>query len=140
MGKITTATTKFIEGMAFETEVGGHKIIIDAEEKVGGKNLGPSPKPLILNALSGCTAMDVISILRKMRVEPEEFVVEVEANNTDEHPKYFDTIKLIYKFKGKDLPMSKLEKAVSLSQERYCGVSYMLSKTVEITHEIVVEE
>jgi len=84
--------------------------------------------------------MDVISILRKMRVEPEEFVVEVEANNTDEHPKYFDTIKLIYKFKGKDLPMSKLEKAVSLSQERYCGVSYMLSKTVEITHEIVVEE
>ncbi|MEA3504743.1 MAG: OsmC family protein [Bacteroidota bacterium] len=140
MGNIVKASTKFIEGMAFETELGGHKIIIDAEEKVGGKNLGASPKPLILSSLSGCTAMDVISILRKMRVEVESFTVDVEANSTDEHPKYYDKIKLIYRFKGKDLPMKKLEKAVSLSQDRYCGVSYMLSKTVDLSHKIIIEE
>lgn len=126
--------------MAFKAEVNGFTLNIDADEKVGGKNTGPRPKPLLLAGLGGCTSMDVISILGKMRVVPEAFQVEVEAEQTDEHPKYYNKIHLKYIFKGKDLPMDKLEKAVNLSQERYCGVSLMLGKAAEITHEIVVED
>ncbi|MEE4259332.1 MAG: OsmC family protein [Bacteroidales bacterium] len=126
--------------MAFTAEVNGFTLNIDADEKVGGKNTGPRPKPLLLAGLGGCTSMDVISILGKMRVVPDAFNVEVEAEQTEEHPKYYNKIHLKYIFKGKDLPMDKLEKAVNLSQERYCGVSLMLGKAAEITHEIVVED
>ncbi|MCB2208016.1 MAG: OsmC family protein [Bacteroidetes bacterium] len=125
--------------MAFKAEVNGFTLNIDADENVGGKNTGPRPKPLLLAGLGGCTSMDVISILGKMRVVPDAFHVEVEAEQTEEHPKYYNKIHLKYIFKGKDLPMDKLEKAVNLSQERYCGVSLMLGKAAEITHEIVVE-
>ncbi|MBU2649995.1 MAG: OsmC family protein [Bacteroidetes bacterium] len=127
------------EGMAFEANTGGFKIMLDAEEAVGGQNLGPRPKPLTLVSLAGCTGMDVISILKKMRIEPEYFNVEVEGNLTEEHPKYYDKIHLRYVFRGKDLPLDKLEKAISLSQDRYCGVSALLSKGAELTHEIIVE-
>jgi len=122
--------------MSFEAEVNGHKLMIDADEAVGGRNLGPRPKPLLLVALAGCTGMDVISILGKMRVSPEYFNVRVDAGMTEEHPKYYDRIHLIYEFRGQDLPMDKLEKAVNLSQERYCGVSVMLGKAARLTHEI----
>jgi putative redox protein len=125
--------------MAFEAEVNDFKIKIDAEEQVGGKNTGPSPKPLTLVSLGGCTGMDVISILAKMRVVPDYFNVEVIGHLTTEHPKYYNKIHIIYTFRGNDLPMDKLEKAISLSQERYCGVSEMLRKVAEITHEIIVE-
>lgn len=131
---------KWTEDMAFEAEVNGFKIMIDAGEKVGGKNRGPRPKPLTLVSLAGCTGMDVISILTKMRVKPDYFNVEVEGELTDEHPKYYHTIHLRYIFRGKDLPMDKLEKAVNLSQDRYCGVTAMLQKAANIIHEIVVEE
>ena len=130
------ADVTFLENMAFEVEVNNHKFIVDADEKVGGANRGPRPKPLILAGLGGCTGMDVISILRKMRVEPEYFNVSVSAETTDEHPKYYNKIHLTYEFRGKDLPIDKLEKAVNLSQERYCGVSAMLTKAAELTHEI----
>ena len=125
--------------MAFEANVNGFNIMIDADEAVGGRNLGPRPKPLSLVSLAGCTGMDVISILKKMRVEPEGFNVEVEGELTEEHPKYYHKIHIKYSFSGKDLPMEKLEKAVNLSQERYCGVSAMLSRAAAITHEIIPE-
>ncbi len=128
----------WIDEMAFEAKVNGFNIVLDAEERVGGKNRGPRPKPLTLVSLAGCTGMDVISILTKMRVKPDFFDVEVEAELTDEHPKYFHTIRIKYIFKGKDLPMAKLEKAVNLSQDRYCGVSEMLRKSSKLIHEIVV--
>ena len=130
----------WLDGMAFEAEVNGHKIVVDAVESVGGRNRGPRPKPLLLASLAGCTAMDVISILDKMRVKVDAFNVEVIAEQTEEHPKVYSQIKLLYKFKGKDLPMDKLQKAVDLSQERYCGVSAMLRKASELTFEIIVEE
>lgn len=128
------------EEMAFETEVNNHKITIDADEKVGGKDRGPRPKPLSLASLGGCTGMDVISILGKMRVAVDSFRISVDADSTDEHPKHYNKIHISYIFKGKDLPMEKLEKAVNLSQDRYCGVSFMLGKAAEITHEIIIED
>ncbi|HMM11377.1 MAG TPA: OsmC family protein [Bacteroidales bacterium] len=124
--------------MSFEADVNGFKLAMDADEKVGGQNKGPRPKPLTLASLGGCTAMDVISILRKMRVEPDWFNVEVEGDLTEEHPKYYHTIRVTYMFKGENLEMEKLQKAVELSNERYCGVNALLRKGAVIEHKIVV--
>lgn len=126
------------EKMAFEAEVNGHKIMLDAAETVGGEDRGPRPKPLMLTALAGCTGMDVISILKKMRIEVEDFNVIVEGDLTDEHPKQYYKMNVIYEFKGKDLPLEKLKKAVSLSEERYCGVSALYKKAIELTSEIKI--
>lgn len=127
---------KWIDKMAFETELNGHKIIVDAKEEVGGTDRGPRPKPLMMVSLAGCTAMDVISILNKMRVRVEEFSVKVEGDLAEEHPKYFKAMHIIYEFKGKDLPMERLQRAVQLSQENYCGVSATYQKAMKLTHEI----
>ncbi len=124
--------------MAFEASVNGHQIMIDADVSSGGHNQGPRPKILLLAGLGGCTGMDVISILGKMKVVPEKFWMDITADLTDEHPKVFKQIKLVYYFKGNDLPFDKLEKAVNLSKERYCGVSAMLSKTAEMLIEIKI--
>jgi len=126
--------------MAFDAEVNGHIIPLDADERVGGEDYGARPKPLTLVSLGGCTGMDVVSILAKMRVDLEGFNVSVSGELTDEHPKYFHKIHIIYTFKGKDLPMDKLEKAINLSQERYCGVTAMLNKVAAISHEIIIED
>ncbi len=134
------ATTTWLENMAFETEINGHKFIIDAKTEVGGENRGPQPKPLMLAALGGCTAMDVVSMLKKMRVEFSNLAVKVEGELTDEHPKHFSKMHVIYEFTGKDLPMDKLQKAVDLSEERYCGVSVVYKKALEITSEIKIIE
>lgn len=131
-------TTSWLDKMAFESEINGHKIIIDAEPEVGGEDRGPRPKPFMLAALGGCTAMDVISILKKMRIEPEEFNVHVEGDVTDEHPKKYYKIHVVYEFKGKELPLDKLKKAVELSEERYCGVSAVYKKVMEMTSEIKI--
>ena len=128
------------EKMAFEAVVNNHKIMIDANESVGGEDKGPRPKPLMLVSLAGCTGMDVVSILKKMRVDFDDFSVSVEGELTEEHPKYYKLIKVVYKFKGKNLPKEKLEKAVDLSKERYCGVSVLLEKATELTYEIIIEE
>jgi len=140
MAQKEIVTARWLNNMAFEAEANGHKIIIDAEPDVGGKNLGPRPKPFMLAALGGCTAMDVISILKKMRVEVEKFNVHVEGVLTEEHPKQFYKMHVIYEFTGKNLPMDKLKKAVELSEERYCGVSVVYKKVMELTSEIKVVE
>ena len=102
--------------IAFEGDMDGHKVVIDANVESGGSDLGPRPKKLMLTALAGCTGIDVIMILKKMKVEPEAFNVIVEADVTDEHPKHYTKMKVIYQFKGKNLPMEKLEKVVKLSE------------------------
>ena len=131
------AETTWKGNMQFEAEVNGHHFMIDADESVGGGNAGPRPKPLMLAALAGCTGMDVVSILKKMRHEIDFFNVVVEGDTTDEHPKTYYKIKVIYEFRGKDLDMAKLEKAVTLSEERYCGVSAVYRKAgIDLTHEI----
>ncbi len=136
--------TKWKGNMAFEWEVNGHKIMIDAVEKVGGENRGARPKTFMLASLGGCTAMDVISILKKMKVSDllEDFNVEVSGELTDEHPKHFISMHVTYLFtpkSGVELPMNKIKKAISLSEERYCGVSEVYRKAnVKLTSEIVI--
>jgi putative redox protein len=122
--------------MAFEADVNGFKIMLDADPAVGGTNKGPRPKPLTLVSLAGCTGMDVISILKKMRIEPEYFNVGVEGELTEEHPRFYHKINVIYELKGQDVEIEKVEKAVNLSRDRYCGVFALLKEGAEITYEI----
>jgi putative redox protein len=135
-----TVTANWLGNMSFEAEVNGHSIVLDAVSEVGGENRGPRPKTLMLVALAGCTAMDVISILKKMRVPVEKFNVRAQGDLTGEHPKHFYKIHVVYEFTGKNLPIDKLERAVQLSQEQYCGVSAVYKKTMELTSEIKVLE
>lgn len=131
---------RWLENMAFEAEVNDHTIVMDADEMNGGSNLGPRPKALTLVSLAGCTGMDVIAILKKMQVVPEEFSISVEGELTEDHPKYYEKITVTYHFKGKDLPTDKIQKAIHLSQEKYCGVSAMLRSGTQVVHEYVIEE
>ena len=134
----SSINTKWLGKMAFEVEVGDHKLVIDASDEVGGENKGPRPKPFMMVALAGCTGMDVVSILKKMRVEFDDLNIRVEGDLTEEHPKQFYKMKVIYEFTGKNLPMEKLQKAVNLSEERYCGVRASYNKAMEVTSEIIV--
>lgn len=126
--------------MTFVADVNGHKIIMDAPEAGGGHDLGPGPKKLQLVALSGCTGMDVVSILKKMRVEFSKVDIEVQGDVTDEHPKHYEKMHVIYTVTGKDLPLDKVEKAVKLSEESYCGVGALYRKAIEVTSEIILVE
>lgn len=136
--KKSTIDIVWNDKMSFKTTVNGHEIILDADSSVGGEDQGPRPKPFMLVALGGCTGMDVISILKKMRVEVDDFHVKVEGELTDEYPKFYKKIHVIYEFKGKDLPLDKLKKAVNLSEERYCGVSAVYKKVIELSSEIKI--
>ena len=133
-----TINVNWSGGMSFSTEIDGHTLTADAKEEFGGEGKGPRPKPLMMFALAGCTGMDVVSILKKMRVEYDDFDMEIQSELTEEHPKVYSKMHIVYKFKGKDLPLDKIEKAVNLSQEQYCGVSDMYKKAMKVTHEIVI--
>ena len=134
-----TITVNWKDNMAFEADIDGHKIMMDASPGVGGENKGPTPKPLLLASLGGCTGMDVVSIARKMRQEITGFEIELTGEIEEEFPKPYSGIHLIYKFSGKDLDKEKLDKAVNLSQDRYCGISATLRKAMGITYEIVIQ-
>lgn len=114
--------------MHFISENERGNIPLDAAESVGGQGKGVSPKALMLSALGGCTAMDIASLLKKMRAEVDDFKIDVEASLTEEHPKYYDKVTVTYLFYGKDFKKDKIEKAVRLSIERYCGVMEMFRK------------
>ena len=131
-----TVKTSWLGNMKFDALVSGHHVTMDALPEVGGNNEGPRPKELMLASLAGCTGMDVVSILKKMRVEPEQFDIEVDAPLSEEHPKHYTSMHITYIFRGQDLDMEKLKKAIDLSQERYCGVSAAYRKGMEITYEI----
>ena len=132
--------TSWNGNMKFDAMVSGHKVSMDALPEVGGENSGPRPKELMLASLAGCTGMDVISILRKMKVDVEAFNINVEADLTEEHPKHYSKMHVTYLFKGNNLDVEKLKKAVDLSQDKYCGVSAAYRKAMQLSYEIKIEE
>ena len=132
--------TEWKGDMAFEADINGHKLIMDANSDGGGHNIGPSPKKLLLVALSGCTGMDVVSILKKMRIDINKFSIEVQGDVAEEHPKRYTKMHVIYKFTGKNLPLEKLEKAVKMSEETYCGVEALYRMAITVTSEIKIIE
>lgn len=121
--------------MAFDSQVDNHTVRIDTNGDLGDDS-GPSPKKLLLASLAGCIGMDVASLLKKMRVPIEGFEMDIEADLTDEHPKVYSEITLIYRFYGSNLKRKKIEKAVDLPQEKYCGVSAMLRKNSPLNNSI----
>ena len=127
---------QWLEGMSFEVEVDGFKVAIDADPEFGGKSKGPKPKPLMMVALAGCTGMDIVSLLNKMRVEYESLNIIVEGDLTEEHPKHFTKMKVIYELKGKNIDIKKVQKAVDLSKEKYCGVNYSYKSIMDLEYDI----
>ena len=115
----------------------GHEVTMDAEPRVGGHERGARPKELTLLSLGGCTALDVVSIMRKMQVPFESFRVDLEADTAEGHPAVFTEIRLVYRTEGEGVQREKVDRAIQLSQERYCGVTHMLNKTAKI---VVVSE
>lgn len=126
------------DGLEFTVNQDGHEFTIDGSPEFGGHDRGPRPKNLLLTALAGCTGMDVVSILKKMKIVDYSLVITAEGEYTKEHPKVFRKLNVHFSFTGPDLPRDKLDRAVELSQEKYCGVSAMLKHTAEIGCTITV--
>ena len=132
MGHKVTTTWK--NKMLFESDNPlGKNLLMESGPDSGGSNQGLSPKALMLSSLGGCTGLDLLSLLKKMRVEIEGFKVIVNGELTEEHPKYYDKVSIDYYFTGTDLNKEKIKKAVSLSEERYCGVIKMFRAFAEVT-------
>nr|WP_298923680.1 OsmC family protein [uncultured Allomuricauda sp.] len=126
-------TTKWLGEMAFESNnPSGLNLKIDAGPDDGGKGEGFRPKALMLSSVAGCSGLDVASLIKKMKLEVDDFQIDTIANLTDEHPKYYDTVVIEYHFYGSNLKEDKLQKAVDLSVEKYCGVMEMFRKFAEL--------
>ena len=130
-------TSIFKGGMEFSTELHNHTVTIDLFDKDGGKNFGPEPKALMLVSLAGCTGVDVVMILNKMKVAFSDLSIDVEGQLTDTTPRTYHTVKLTYKIKVKKDDADKVKKAVTLSQEKYCGVSQMFRAFAKLETEII---
>ena len=124
-----------VRGLTFVGKsASGHWIPMDGPADFNGSDSATRPKELLLISLGGCTGADVASILNKMRENISQFKIDIEAETATEHPKVYTKIHLTYKFWGDELKEANIEKAINLSQERYCSVTAMLQKAVEITH------
>ena len=132
-----TVHTSFNSGMAFTADINGHKVVMDTTAEDGGINSGSSPKRLMLASLAGCTGIDIVSLLNKMKAEFSHLSIEIIATLTDEHPKTYNKVKIRYSIKMGEADHPKMEKAVKLSQEKYCGVSAMFRSFAELTSEII---
>ena len=131
--------TVWKDNLAFDSYIDAHTLRMD-DSSPPGQDTGPSPKKLLLASLAGCTGMDVVLLLQKMRVPFTGMEVDIHAPLTEEHPRVYSRIELVYRIFGVDLNKAKVEKAVRLSQEKYCGVSEMLRKNSPIDYRIEYEE
>lgn len=132
---------KWVDGRTFVAESGsGHGLVIDGPAEHGGRNLGPSPMELVLLGTGGCTAFDVLDILKKGRQAVEDCWVELEAERAPEPPKVFTRITMRFVVTGKGLSRTTVERAVQLSAEKYCSASIMLGKTAEIVREVEIRD
>ena len=118
----------------------GHSITMDGPPEIGGENLGVRPMEMLLLGVAGCTMIDVVTTLKKMRQELTHCETKVNAERADDHPKVFTNIHIQFIIKGKGLDSKKVEKAITLSAEKYCSASIMLGKTASITHDFEIVE
>ena len=118
----------------------GHSITMDGPPEIGGENLGVRPMEMLLLGVAGCTMIDVVTTLKKMRQELTHCETKVNAERADDHPKVFTDIHIQFIIKGKGLDTKKVEKAITLSAEKYCSASIMLGKTASITHDFEIAE
>ena len=118
----------------------GHSITMDGPIEIGGENLGIRPMEMLLLGVAGCTMIDVVTTLKKMRQDLSHCETKINAERANEHPKVFTDIHIHFIVKGKDLDSKKVDKAIKLSAEKYCSASIMLGKTAKITHDFEVTE
>lgn len=128
--------TQWMGNMQFNALVNGHTIIMDAPERAGGEDSGPIPKPFVLTALAGCTGMDIVAILRKADVHINDFNMKVCGELSKQAPLQYIAMHIKYEFTGIEATKEAVIKAVTDSQEKYCGVSSMLKKAIPVTWEI----
>ncbi|MDW3651712.1 MAG: OsmC family protein [Bacteroidia bacterium] len=127
--------TSWVEKLAFDNQIDQHSFRIDGNGPTP-EGTGPSPKKMLLTSLAACTGIDIVSMLEKMRVPITGLELDTEADLTEEHPKVFSEIRLTYRVFGENIDRAKVEKAVQLSKEKYCGVSAILEKNSPIKIEI----
>ena len=135
------ARIKWLENVAFRAETeSGHSVVMDGAPEGGGRNLGPRPMEMVLIGTGGCTAYDVVHILKKSRAPVSDCVVEIDAERAAEDPKVFTRIHFHFVVSGNGLKPHVVERAVHLSAEKYCSASIMLGKTAQITHDFEIKE
>ncbi len=135
------ARVKWVEGMTYLAESdSGHALVMDGAPELGGRNLGPRPMEMLLLGMGGCTAIDVIHILKKARQEVSDCVVELDAERAETEPKVFTRIRVHFVISGRGLSEKQVDRAVTLSAEKYCSASIMLGKSAEISHTFEIRE
>lgn len=135
------ARIKWTDGRQFVGESGsGHAVIMDGAPESGGRNTGIRPMEMMLLGLGGCTAFDVVMILERGREKVTSLEIELEGERAAEDPKVFTAVKIIYRLKGKALKSQAVERAIKLSEEKYCSATAMFNKTAKLTSEWVIEE
>jgi putative redox protein len=135
------ARIKWIEGVSFAGQSeSGHTVVMDGPPDSGGKNLGVRPMEMMLIGMGGCTAFDVVHILRKSRQPITDCVAEIDATRADTDPKVFTKIHVHFIVSGKGLDPKRVEQAIKLSAEKYCSASIMLGKVAEVTHDFEIQE
>jgi putative redox protein len=135
------ARIKWIQDVMFLGESGsGHSAVMDGAPEAGGRNLGFRPMEMVLLGLGGCSAFDVMMILKRGREQVTDCVVELDAQRAETDPKVFTKIEMRYVVTGRSLDRKKVERAVSLSAEKYCSASAIIAKTAEITHTVEIIE
>lgn len=126
-------TTHWKGNMLFESDnPSGHKVLMDTSPEHGGNRDGLAPKAMMLSSLAGCSGLDVVSILKKMKVSVDDFKMEVSGELTEQHPKYYHTVTLAYHFYGENLNEKKIKTAVDLSVNTYCGVMEMFRRFADV--------
>lgn len=130
-------TVKHIKGMHFQGE-GSSKVVTNMDTSVtaGGTGHGSSPMEILLMTIAGCSGMDIVTILDKMKVKFQRFETTVEGERSGDHPRVFKDIEVVYKFWGDSLTKDKLERAVQLSMEKYCSVANMIDRAANLTYRI----
>jgi len=135
------ATIKWVGEVGFEGSAdSGHTVMMDGPPDHGGKNRGSRPMELVLIGMGGCTAFDVVHILKKGRQEITDCVAQVEAERADTDPKVFTRIHIHFVVTGRKLDPKRVDNAIRLSAEKYCSASIMLGKTARITHDFEIVE
>ena len=137
----TTAKISWVDGALFVAEGGsGHTLTMDGAPDVGGRDVASRLMEVVLMGMGGCTAIDVVAMLRKQRQDIEGVEVSLAAERAEEPPKVFTSVKLVYTVRGRKLNRALIERAVSLSEDKYCSATAMIRKSASVSHEIVLEE
>ena len=134
-------SVKWIDGMLMVGKSdSGHAIVMDGPPEIGGENLGVRPMEMLLLGMAGCTMIDVVNTLEKMREDVVDCQTQVSADRAEEYPKVFTNIHVHFILRGNQLNPSNVDKAIKLSAEKYCSASIMIGKTAIITHDYEIIE